>query len=241
MQDGFKFGGKSTAEFSMHAEKYPTMGGAKRKRTTISVAGRNGDLHYTEDAFTNYPQRYECYFHGEKSAPEVAHAVQAWLMNSGAYRRLEDPYDPTHFRLATFAGPLDIENQFNQYGRCVVEFDCAPQSFLKSGEFPVAFSAAGALFNPTMFAAKPMITVYGNGAGTVTVGGVTVTIHTIEEEMVLDCEMLNAYRQLGDGAVENKNSYISAPEFPELAPGSNTVAWTGDITKVEIIPRWWEL
>ncbi|MBQ8579349.1 MAG: hypothetical protein IJ448_01490 [Oscillospiraceae bacterium] len=241
MRDGFTFGAKSTKDFSMHAEKYPAIGGPQRKRTTVSVAGRNGDLHYTENAFQNYAQSYDCYFHGEQSAPEMAHAVKAWLLGSGAYQRLEDPYDPDHFRLATFAGPLDIENQFNRYGRCVVNFDCAPQAFLKSGEFPESFTAAGELLNPTAFTALPLITLYGTGAGTLTVGGVTVTIHEIEDEMILDCEMQNAYRQTDDNAVENMNSCIYAPEFPALAPGSNIISWTGDITGVKIIPRWWEL
>lgn len=241
MEDGFIFGGKSTREFAVHVEKYPPLGGSKRKRTTVSVAGRNGDLHFTENAFTNYPQRYECYFHGERSTPEMAHAVQAWLMNGGEYRRLEDDYDPRHFRMATFAGPLDIENQFNQYGRCVVEFDCAPQSFLKSGEHPVEFTTGGVLWNPTDFVAQPIIKVYGSGAGVVTIGATVVTIHEITDSLVLDCEMQNAYRQGADGSVENKNRSIKAHVFPNLAPGDNLIAWLGDITKIEIIPRWWEL
>ena len=54
MRSGFQFGEKGTWEFGMHIEKLPTLSGAARKRTTISVAGRNGDLHYIEDAFDNY-------------------------------------------------------------------------------------------------------------------------------------------------------------------------------------------
>ena len=64
MSNHFRFGNKSTRDFDMHIEKIPAIMGATRKRTTVSVAGRNGDLHYTENAFTNYKQPYECYFHG---------------------------------------------------------------------------------------------------------------------------------------------------------------------------------
>lgn len=241
MQDGFLFGEKSTREFDMHVEKIPALKGAIRKRTTVSVAGRNGDLHYVENAFQNYTQPYECYFHGNEPTPKQAHAVKGWLLGSGGYQRLEDPYDPEHFRLAAFAGPLDVENQLNKYGRCVVNFDCAPQSFLKSGEFPIDFQSAGTIDNPTDFTALPLIYVYGMGSGTVSVGNAMVTIHEIEDVLILDSDLQNAYRQVGEGAPENKNSCIYAPTFPELLPGSNGVTWTGDITHIEIIPRWWEL
>lgn len=241
MQNGFKFGDKTTADFSMHVEKFPAQIGAQRKHNTVSVPGRNGDLHFLENAFTNYTQVYECYFHGELSTPEQAHAVKAWLLGDGSYRRLEDIYDPQHFRLASFRGPLDIENILNKYGRCTVCFDCAPQAFLKSGEYAVSFSTAGVLHNPTAYTALPMITVYGNAAGTLTIGANTVTIKSIADPLILDCDTQNAYSQPGDGAPQNQNGNILAIPFPSLSPGDNVISFTGGITRIEIIPRWWEL
>ena len=241
MNSCFKFGEKSTNDFSMHVEKFPAQNGAQRKVSTVSVPGRNGDLHFQENAFNNYTQPYQCYFHNSLPAPELAHAVKAWLLGDGSYRRLEDTYDPNHFRLASFRGPLDIENILNKYGRCTVNFDCAPQSFLKSGEHAVVFSAASVLHNPTAFTARPLITVYGTGAGTVTIGGSTVIINEITDPIILDCELQDAYSQPGEGAPENQNGNIRAVPFPSLAPGDNVIAFTGGITKLEIIPRWWEL
>ena len=143
--------------------------------------------------------------------------------------------------MATFMGPLDVENHLNKYGRCVISFDCAPQSFLKRGEFPIDFENPGTLRNPTAFTALPTIYVYGAGAGTVTVGNTTVTVYENEDVVILDCEMQNAYRQVEDSAAENKNASIYAPEFPTLMPGSNAISWTGDIERIQIIPRWWEV
>lgn len=241
MQNGFKFGDKATADFHMYVEKFPAQTGAQRKSTTVSVPGRNGDLHFLENAFANYTQSYACYFHGRLPMPEQAHAVKAWLLGNGSYRRLEDVYDPKHFRLASFLGPLDIENALNKYGRCAVHFDCAPQAFLKSGEHTVEFSTAGTLYNPTAFTALPLITVYGDAAGAVTIGSHTVTINTITDPIILDCDTQNAYSQPGEGAAENRNGDIRAVPFPALAPGDNVISFSGGITKLEIIPRWWEL
>ena len=240
MSNYFKFGNKITKDFNMHIEKYPAIKGATRKRTTVSVAGHNGDLHSDEGAYTNYKQPYACYFHGDVPTPEQAHAIRAWLHSSGEYLKLEDTYDPKYYRMATFIGPLDVNNYLNKYGRCTVYFDCAPQYFLKSGDFPVTFSQSGVISNPTSEKALPLIKVYGpEGSGTVTIGSVMVEIKSIDGELILDCEVEDAYK-LVNGEKINENGNINAPNFPELLPGENTVSFAGTIKKIEIIPRWWE-
>jgi len=241
MHDGFTFGVKSTWDYSIHVERYPRQAIPARKMKTFSVAGRNGDLHVMEDAWENYTQSYDIYFHGDLPMPEQAHAVKAWLMGTAGYQKLVDMYDPGHYRMAVFKGPMDIDNILNKYGRCTVNFDCAPQSYLTVGDNPVMFSAAGTLHNPTSFKSCPIITVRGTAAGSVTVGSKTVEIKSITDPIILDCELMQAYSQPGEGAPVNQNANIYAPEFPTLGPGANPVAFTGGITNVEIIPRWWTL
>lgn len=241
MNHSFRFGNQDSLDFQMYVEKYPTIGSGTRKRTTISVAGRSGDLHYVEDAFSNFQQSYECYFHGDGPAPQMAHAIKAWLYGDGTYRCLTDTYDSKHFHMASFAGPMDIQNHLNRYGRCTVVFDCDPRAFLWSGEETVIFTQAGKIYNPTGFTAKPKIVVRGTSGGNVSVNGTTVEIKALSDFVILDCELQDAFRQAGDGGAENKNGTIYAPEFPTLKPGANGISFTGGITQIEIIPRWWEL
>lgn len=241
MHSSFTFGDKSTRDFEMRVERYPQKSIPGRKMKTFSVAGRSGDLHALEDAWENYIQPYDVYFHGDEPAPELAHRVAGWLMGCNGYQKLQDTYDPGYYRMALFRGPMDIENIMNRYGRCTIQFDCAPQSFLVSGDNPVLFEASGSLYNGTSFEAHPIITVFGEGAGTVTVGSWTVEIKAISEPIILDCEMLQAYRQPGEGAPVSQNNSIYAPVFPALSPGENVISFSGGITGVEIIPRWWTL
>ncbi len=242
MHSGFKFGSKATWDFHMHVQRSPQQGSPARRMQSFSVLGRNGNLHIQDHSFENYTQSYDCYFHNpEKSSPDHAHAVKSWLSSCGAYQRLEDTYDPEHFRLAAFNGPLDIENRLNRYGVCTVYFDCDPRAFLKYGEIPVSFSTSGEIYNPTAFEALPLITVTGNGSGTVTIGAYTVEIKSIDTPIVLDCDLQHAYTQPGDGGPVNKNGDIKALPFPQLLPGCNPISFSGGITGIEIIPRWWEL
>lgn len=241
MDNGFSFGGKATWDFPrLMVERYPTTQLPARKSQTFSVPGRNGDLHMDEGAWNNYTQQYACYFHGDGKAGEDIHAVKAWLASVSGYHRLVDAYDPSHYHLARVAGTFSIQNVLDRYSRFTVSFDCDPRAFLLSGDVVHTYAATGAIYNPTAYAAMPLITVRGSGEGFIAVGSATVDILQIDGEIILDCERANAYSMDGGVAV-NQNANISATEFPTLLPGENPVSFSGGITGLDIIPRWWEL
>jgi phage-related protein len=82
----------------------------------------------------------------------------------------------------------------------------------------------------------PVITLYGQGAGLLTVGGCIVEVKALDGFLYLDSETQNAYNNN-----VNQNLNINAPAFPVLDDGEINIAFTGGIERVEIIPRWWEL
>lgn len=230
--------GRSSDDVHVVVERYPSVELAGRKLDTQSVPGRNGDLLFPQNAYQNYVQSYEIYVSAERiRLPRAMREVANWLCGPTGYQKLEDSYDVETYRRAYFAGPLDVESVLHRFGRATIEFNCQPQRFLRVGNLAVQAAQGQALLNPTAFAALPLITVTGTGAGTLTVGGVTVTINSMPRGViVLDSDTQNAYY----GAF-NLNSTISAPEFPTLPAGESVVRWTGGITSVEIIPRWWTL
>lgn len=235
MGNSFSFGGRECTELGLSVQYYPEQKKPRRKTETIAIPGRNGELRISSEVFENVQEEYDCYF---KGGPDRAAEVAAWLFSAGeSYARLEDTYNPLYFRMAAFDGPLDVENVLNRYGRCVLRFNRKPQLFLKSGEQWCSFqNSGGVLDNPTRFEALPLVKILGEGQGEVSISGCVVQILYIDGELTLDCDILNAYK-----GTENKNGDIYAPEFPTLKPGDNTIAWTGGISGVEIIPRWWTL
>lgn len=230
--------GISSDDVHVVVERYPSVELAGRKLDTQSVPGRNGDLLFPQNAYQNYVQSYEIYVSAERvRLPRAMREVANWLCGPAGYQKLEDSYDVETYRRAYFAGPLDVESVLHRFGRATIEFNCQPQRFLRVGDLAVQAAQGQVLLNPTAFAALPLITVTGTGAGTLTVGDVTVTINSMPRGViVLDSDTQNAYY----GAF-NLNSTISAPEFPTLPAGESVVRWTGGITSVEIIPRWWTL
>lgn len=222
-------------EVQVVVEKYPEQNGPEKQYETVQIPGRNGDLLLDNASYSNYEQRYEIYFNAnKKKTPTGARRVRAWLLSPKGYQRLEDSYDPDYYRMAYYKGPPEIENAMNLFGRSTITFVCKPQRYRKDGQYPTTFTAAGYLYNPELFAAQPIVKVYGNGAGTVTVGGQMVTIKEIDGYVVLDSDTQNAYKD-----TLNKNNTISAPEFPVLQPGNNAIGFSGGVAKLEITPRWW--
>lgn len=231
------FAGQSSDQFNLKVESYPVRVLPERSYTETEIAGRNGALVQFDGNWQNYEQEYEVYISAERAGlVRVARAVAEWLESPVGYQRLEDSYEPDVFRLAFYAGGQDIESILNRFGRATITFNCKPQRFLRSGEATKTFNAAGTLTNITKFDALPLITVYGTGSGTVTVNDTTVTISDINGYTVLDCELMDAYK----GTV-NRNPYISAVDFPVLTAGVNSISFTGGVTSLEIVPRWWTI
>lgn len=239
----FVFGGLSSDAFGIIMREAPAEVTPARDITVLPIEGRDGDLLQDNGRYKNVHIPYKCAVLPDASSDlrKTAIEICAYLAMTPAYKRLENTYDPDHFRMARVYSEITVESIVEQAGIFTVNFDFKPQRFLKLGEHAVEFTESGVFCNPTLFPAKPIITVYGTGAGVVTVGDQTVTIKAIEDQIVLDCDLQQAYRQLGDGAPENMNGNIKAPVFPQLLAGENPVQWTGDIERVEIIPRWWTL
>lgn len=91
------------------------------------------------------------------------------------------------------------------------------------------------LANPTIFDARPLITLKNPEAGaTVTIGEYTLTcLEAYSGTVTIDCENENIY-----SGPQNLNNKWSG-SFPVLKPGNNPVSISGATGTIK--PRWWEL
>lgn len=226
------YDGKSLRDYGVYVNGTYTFSAPQRNITKVVIPGRNGTLTIDNKRFENIEVTYEAFIIRE--FVENIEGLRNYLSTAAGYRRLEETYHPDEFRMARFVSGLSVTaTPLMREGNFTLKFDCMPQRFLKSGEIPVEFTAAGSIFNPTLQQAKPLLRVWGNG--TVGIGSATLTIADTTNYTDIDCESMDAYY----GAT-NRNSNISGT-FPVLEPGANGVALGGSITKVQITPRWWIL
>jgi phage-related protein len=228
--------GQLSTDYRIQVEKYPNQPGPSRRYDVIQVPGRNGDLLIDQGAYDNVLQNYEIFFGFRGgNTPVLARAIRDWLLRPIGYQRLEDSYDPDFYRLAYYSGPVEIENIMNMFGRCTLAFSCKPQRWAKSGEFPALYTSSVVLYND-LFPALPLIKVNGTGAGTLFVGDYSVAFSSIDSYTMLDSELQDAYK-----GTQNKNNTIQTNAFPVLEPGDNPISWSGEISSIEITPRWWTI
>ena len=229
------YDGQNLSAFGVYVGNTSAFKSPEREITDVIVPGRNGSLTRDEKRFNNVVLTYECYV--VEDALQNFKELQALLFSSASYRRLEDSIDPEYYRMARVHSETDFDviSAMHEQGTFQFEFDCLPQRFYKSGETAVDVTTTGTLVNPSKFNSMPLIRIYGHG--TVNVGDVQITVaeHT-DPYIDVDCDVRNCFY-----GSTNKNSFVTLTdhEYPELHPGSNGVEVSGEVTKVEITPRWW--
>ena len=229
------FNNKSSADCRIQVAHPPGYAYPERDYTITHIPGRNGDIIQDNGCYKNVERTYEVSFDApNEDFATYANAVSAWLHSTTGYARLEDSYEPNYYRMATYHESNIFENLYNQAGTATIVFECKPQRFLKTGDNTITIQNGLTIMNPTGFEAYPLFKVTGT-SGVLTVNGNSITFSSIDNFVMLDCELQDAYKES-----INKNSTISGT-FPVLKPGSNTISWTGGISSVTMKPRWWTI
>ena len=231
----FLYDNESSEDFGLYTAGSGVYNSPERISEVISVPGRNGDIIIDGGKFSNVDVVFTVV--AKDDFKQQAIDTKAWLLSKFGYKRLEDSFNPDYYRRGKFAGNIEWTiGELLRYGSADLKFNCKPQLYLKTGETPVEFTAAGTITNPTRFARSPLIRVYGTGDGTLTVGNKTITLTDIDDYIVIDSMLMDCYK-----GTLNQNYKVSLSEFPMLQPGITGLSFSGDITSVEITGRWWTL
>ena len=235
LNETFYIDGVDAASVGIHLQKPIVFSDAVPNIEPKTIPGRNGALIFDTGSYENRRGSASCFCLQEDVEAEISSAGR-FLMVGHGYRRLETSDDPNHYWMARVENSPQIEMRMRVLAPFEIEFDCKPQRFLKSGENKTSFTASGSISNQYGQTALPLITIYGNGAGTLTIGDCVVEVKNMGRVLYLDSDTQNAYNDDG-----NQNMNINAPYFPTLPDGETRIAFSGGINRVEIVPRWWEL
>ena len=233
------FAGRSSKDFLLYLSGPGVYNSPEPDVEATAIPGMNGDL-ITNNAragqrrYKNVDITYDAFFFN--GLPAKTAAVKSWLLSPAGYQKLQDTYDPEFFRMALCTRAIDFEVTRQKVATMELTFNCKPQRWSVEGQRKVRFEHHGVIRNPFAFYAQPMIRVFGDSEGVLYVGDQTVSIYSFRHHVDLNCETQNAYNASGFC-----NDTVFAEDFPQLAPGKNQIAWSGGITAVEIVPRWWTL
>lgn len=211
-----------------------------RAMDMVQIPGRNGALALDLGYFENIAVTYPAGLYGATQAEfrDKIGVARNKLCARHTYCRLDDEYDPAHFRMGVYKSGLEVSQVNHKAGTFNLTFDCKPQRYLTIGQSAVSFTNNGVINNPTLYPARPIIVVPGALVKRFKVGDTIVTINT-DSSVVIDSDLQDCYY-----GSTNLNKFVSfsGNEFPILMPGENNVSFMNYTARQLIIqPRWWEL
>lgn len=229
------YNGESSADYDLLVGAQNTFNAPKRSVTKYTIPGRNGDLIKDNGCFENVSVAYTIVC--KNRFESLADSISAWLKSPTSYCRLEDSHHPEYYRMGLVTDAITYTTgALNHSAKATVTFDCKPQKWLTEGERVEKFTSAGTIFNPTKFASKPLIKVYGNGQSTLKIGDYSMNLN-LQAYVTIDSELMDCTR----GNMNMNGSVVFTSGFPELKSGMNLITFTGGITSIEITGRWWTI
>ena len=240
----FTYDGVQSSTYGVWISGEDTFAAPDRDVEIVQVPGRNGTLTLDNGRYNNVTLTYPCFMTGDFLSGFST--FKGAIFSKVGFLQLADTYHPGGFRLARITkGTKPKPGPYNKSAKFTLTFDCYPQFYLTDGQSYTTVANNGTISNQTNYNALPIIQIAFSSTtrnGTVTVNGRTITITGAEgSPLYIDCETQNAYRTSSSTQISQNGKITLGSDFPFLKPGSNTVSYTGNISSVKLMPRWWTL
>lgn len=205
----------------------------------VEVLGKDGELAVDNRRLkgVSFPIPVVISLPDNISVDDAATKISEWLRNDVGWHKLRFSGSPDYEYLAICYEQFNIKETLKQYGRTIINFRLKPYKYrVESSEIKLITNGM-TLLNQERRPAKPYIRVEGSGDITLRNNGEDwIILRNVVDYIEVDSEVMSAYK---DTSQEN-NKMIStlSPLFPLLSPGKNTISWNGNVSKLEIMPRW---
>lgn len=239
LKETFYFKNKRADSMGVQLQSSIKIGAAAPNVTTLTIPGKNGALHYYDGAFGNREIRANCFILSQRLNEDYSE-INSWLLGENGYFRFSVSEDEKHFMLARAVNGVELNPRAGILNPFTLSFDAKPQRFLAVGENEQYVTEALEIYNPTGFAALPIVKISGSGNIQLTFTNGTketmLAVSSLDSQIVFDSETRSAYN--GNLSL---NNFVDAASCPILYSGKTEIAIEGNVTAIKIIPRWWEL
>lgn len=163
---GFIFDGENSRDYGVYITDVEVFGAPKRNVEMITIPGRNGSYALDKGSFENVPVKYECVL-GAGTEEDFNNGIsdfRNWLASKVGYKVLSDEINLGEYRKAVFLDGMEVPTLNKKTGTFEIVFDCMPQRWLNdASSLPVEITSGDDIFNPTLFDASPLLSVWGYG------------------------------------------------------------------------------
>ena len=206
----------------------PSIPSSDKKYETIEVEGRDGALTkfigYQDLKFT---LKFNILF--QDDIKQKLREIKGLL---SVAKTLAFDDSPNFFYKIKQAQISDTETIIKSSGVFTVEFIADPFEFESSSVLEYENPSNLLIRNNTTYFSQPVLKIFGQGNIKLYVNDDLIEIKQINEGIVIDSEMQEAYYNN-----DNMNHQMLG-DFPIFAIGENKIRLEGNVNKIEILPNW---
>lgn len=238
----------SSESLNVVIQERPNIPAPKRRVSFVSPASYEGELAYDDDGYEPTEFELKCFYDGR------SHGDNDWdistarnriytLFNQGIGEWIPFvPYFDTKHIYYVILMEMEFENKY-YYDGCIsftAKLKCQPYKYVKDIA-PFRVNHGEFVNNPTLYAAKPVISFSGvRGNLSLTVGNTTMLFKDLNNENVfIDCSLYATYSKDGR-TIRNLNNRTVGKDFFEFAPGMSknkiTITAGGQNNPASVIP-----
>ncbi len=195
----------------------------------VEIKGRHGSL-TKKYGYKDIPLSVHFTMHGNNFKP-IYRKAKIHLLNA---RNLVFDDDNEIFYKVKSVRIETAENLIQEFGEFTVLFRLAPFQYEVENQI-IEVTSQRIIFN-LGYKSQPIITAQVAGTGRIYINDQEIVIQNINGSIIIDSELMNAY-QNNNGIITNLNNHMIG-DFPILEHGNNVVEFDGDISQLEIDPRW---
>lgn len=227
MYQYFIWNGIKSTDMGVVMLKAPSISIPQRRVSEIKVSGRNGVLHEDDKTYGNYTKEAECHVMDRSQID----AVCSWLTGFG---EVVFSSEPDKVYRAYIKNLISFENILKNINDFIIQFDTHPFKYnINPFADELTLTAPTIIRNGGTVYSEPIITVYGSGDINLSINGVDFPLYGVNESITIDSEMMEVFK-----GTANQNSKYGGETFPRFEVGENAISWTGNVTKIEIQPKW---
>lgn len=196
----------------------------------VEIKGRHSSL--TKKAgFKDVELPVDFYFYENTSFKKAYRIAKMKFFNARTLKFSDD--DSVFYNIKSIVIE-DALNDVLELGEFTVLFRLAPFQY-EVADSTKLITKRTALENEG-YESEPIITAHAEGTGKIYINDQEITIKDVNGSIIIDSELMNAYRNDG-GIITNLNDHMIG-DFPILKHGDNVIEFDGDITELEVDPRW---
>lgn len=229
----FNFGGKNSYDdFDILISQRPSLPSPKRRINTINIPGRDSNLRFDEKTYEDLTITVECLVKDNSNIASKIDDIKAWLFGTGE-SDLIFSFQSDKKYIAQVVNTIEFKQIFKIFGDFPIIFYCRPFKYAVENNIVTINTSGTAITNPGSIDSEPIISIYGSGDIVFKINGQQLNLKDISEKIIINSAIQDCY----DDAGNNLNGKMTG-EFLKLKPGENIIEWSGNVTKVELLPNW---